>query len=95
VPYERSAGIVLAEWRKLERRLMMIDPRSREAELLYAEAHALRDEYRHLIVEAAAHQRPSPEPFPDGLVSLEPDASRDEFGAGQDVLFRQSVTNAS
>jgi hypothetical protein len=65
MPYQRLARFVLDEWRTLERRLAQIDPLSPEAEGLIAEAHALRDEYQHLINEAASHHRPEPPPFPD------------------------------
>jgi chemotaxis regulatin CheY-phosphate phosphatase CheZ len=65
VPYQRLAKLVLEEWRLLERRLATVDPSSPLAEQLRAEAHALRDEYKHLVDEAAAHHRPMPEPFPE------------------------------
>jgi chemotaxis regulatin CheY-phosphate phosphatase CheZ len=64
MPYQRLARHVLDEWRLLERKLARIDPASPEAEQLMAEAHALREEYQHLIDEAAAHHRPEPPPFP-------------------------------
>lgn len=64
MPYQRLARHVLEEWRLLERRMALVDPSSPEAEALNAEAKALRDEYQHLIDEAAAHHRPVPPPFP-------------------------------
>lgn len=83
MPYQRLARYVLDEWRSLERRLGEIDPLSPEAEALMAEAHALRDEYQHLIEEAAAHHRPEPPPFP---VS---DPQGPESGDGPDSVFRK------
>jgi len=65
MPYQRLAKFVLAEWRAIERRLAVIDPASEEAEGLRAEARVLRDEYRHLVQEAAAHDRPVPPLFPE------------------------------
>jgi hypothetical protein len=65
MPYQRLARHVLEEWRKVEQELTKLDPSSADAERLIAEAHALRDEYQHLIKEAGAHNRPLPPPFPD------------------------------
>ncbi|HLY13709.1 MAG TPA: hypothetical protein VKR24_05125 [Candidatus Limnocylindrales bacterium] len=86
MPYQRLARHVLEEWRLLERRLAEVDPRSPEEEQLIAEAHALRDEYQHLIEEAEAHHRPTPPPFPeDALQLIEPPAPTDELGDGPDL----------
>jgi hypothetical protein len=65
MPYQRLARFVLDEWRALERRLAVIDPGSDEAAILIPESVALREEYQHLIVQAAAHHRPVPAPFPE------------------------------
>jgi hypothetical protein len=55
MPPQRLARHVLDEWRLLERRLALLSPASSEAEQLSAEAHALRDEYRHLMAEPDPH----------------------------------------
>jgi hypothetical protein len=65
VPYQRLARFILDEWRALERRLAVIDPGSQEAAILIPESRALRDEYEHLIQQAAIHHRPVPAPFPE------------------------------
>lgn len=65
MPYQRLARHVLDEWRMLERRLAEVPPKSPQAETLTHEAHALRDEYQHLIEQAEAHHRPKPPPFPE------------------------------
>jgi hypothetical protein len=81
MPYQRLARHVLAEWREIENRLLLIDPLQPEAEDLIAEAHRLREEYQHLIEEATAHERPVPPPFP------ELDPLGHERGEGPDIAY--------
>jgi hypothetical protein len=64
MPYQRLARHVLDEWRLLERHLAVMNPASSEAEQLVAEAHQLRDEYRHLSGEAEPDHFPTPPPVP-------------------------------
>ncbi|HEY7938039.1 MAG TPA: hypothetical protein VID26_13040 [Candidatus Limnocylindrales bacterium] len=64
MPYQRVARFVVDGWWAIQRRLAHIDSGSDEARMLAIEAVALREEYEHLIVQAVAHDRPVPPPFP-------------------------------
>jgi hypothetical protein len=66
MPYQRLANVILEEARTVERHLSQLEFGSAEADLFQAAADILRDEYQQLIVEAVAHHRAVPPPFPLG-----------------------------
>ncbi len=66
MPYQRLAAAILEEWRAVERQLAAIGPDGAGYAGAKAEAERLRDEYERLFLQARAHHRPEPPPFPDG-----------------------------
>ena len=65
MPYRGEASVVLEMWREVERGVAAAPDGTPEAEEFQAEALRLRNEYQRLIIEARAHHRPEPDPFPD------------------------------
>ena len=64
MPYQRLAVAVLADWCEVQRTMMTVRPRTREASLLRDEARHLRDEYQRLIDAAVLFHLPVPAAFP-------------------------------
>ena len=64
MPYQRLAVAVLADWCEVQRTLMTVRPRTREASLLRDEARHLRDEYQRLLDAAVQFHLPVPAAFP-------------------------------
>jgi hypothetical protein len=64
VPYRREAETLLSLWRQVERDLETVEPGTREAEALQAEAAQLRHKYQLLIDGARDASLPEPPPFP-------------------------------
>jgi hypothetical protein len=68
MPYQRLAVAVLADWCEVQRTLMTVPPRTREASLLRNEARHLRDEYQRLVDAAVLFHLPIPPGFPSPRV---------------------------
>ncbi len=66
MPYQKLAEAILAEWRAVERQLGELGHDAADAAALEAESRRLRDEYELLFLQARAHHRPEPPPFPGG-----------------------------
>jgi len=64
MPYQRLAVAVLADWLEVQRTLITVRPRTREASLLRNEARHLRDEYQRLRDAAVLFHLPVPVAFP-------------------------------
>lgn len=64
MPYRREAERLLSLWREAERDLEAVEPGTREAEALQAEAAQLRHRYQLLIDGARGASLPEPPPFP-------------------------------
>ena len=62
--YQRLAVAVLADWCEVQRTLMTVPPRTREASLLRDEARHLQDEYQRLLDAAVLFHLPVPAAFP-------------------------------
>lgn len=60
MPYQRTAEVILARWREVERQLAEAPAGAPEAEWLQAEASRLRHEYHDLLDAIEAERRDPP-----------------------------------
>jgi hypothetical protein len=65
MPYQQLAKAVLEQWRDVERQIAALPPESAEVDDLKLQSYRLREEYQHLVEEAAAHHRPEPPAWPE------------------------------
>ncbi len=70
MPYQRLAAAILEEWRAVEGQLVELGPGAPGYAAAKAEAERLRREYERLFLQARAHHRPEPPPFPGSDQSL-------------------------